>query len=269
MSPAQKTKHVTERVSVKPSVLIISGLDPSGDAGFLADVRTASFLGCRPVGVVSAMTVQNRSRFVKQSAISHNLIKDQLRTVLEEERPKAVKIGMLGNKDNIDAIVDILREYTLPNVVLDPVLRSSTGGWLLPERDMPSLRDRLIPQTLIITPNAVEARELSGSIIIDRESAELATKKLAELGVPGIALKGGHIEGDPVDTFNFMGEIDQIAEKRLEGDFHGTGCLFSTALACFLALGEQPVRSFRRAHRFVRWMMERHQGYWVFPGRAK
>ena len=258
-----------ERQLMKPAVLIISGLDPSGDAGFIADVRTVSYLGCRPVGVVSAMTVHNSREFKRQSSISYDLMRDQLRLLLDEVKPKAVKIGMLGRKENINAVVDILKEYTLPNVVLDPVFRSSTGGWLIDERDLPVLRDRLIPEALVLTPNVVEAKTLMDIPIFDKESAEKAVIELAKLGVPGIALKGGHMDGDPVDTFNFLGETVQITEKRLDGEFHGTGCLFSSAMAAFLALGEQPVLSFRRAHRFLRWMMEQHRGSWAFPGRVK
>jgi len=248
------------------TVMIISGIDPSGGAGFVVDVAVASFLGVTPCGVVTNLTVQNAAVFKKNYQVAPEVIKEQIKLIIEEHRPDAVKIGMLGDHEMILAVNDIVREYNLGNIVLDPLMISSTGYPLTTEKAFSILEERLLPLTYILTPNINEAVRLANSSIGTAEEVAAAAEFISEkYGCRGVLIKGGHLGGDPLDTLYFDGRTEQLTSKRIEGDFHGTGCILSTSLASFLAKGKDAFEAFSLAKRCQQYLIENNvNGKWSF-----
>jgi hydroxymethylpyrimidine/phosphomethylpyrimidine kinase len=227
-------------------VLLVSGLDPSGGAGFLADARVATLLGCRPVGVVTALTDQNSLAVVAANPVDSLVVGELLSTLLSDVEVSAVKIGMLGHAATARAVGEALKLTAAP-VVWDPVLRPTRGDVDLFDGDAREALEELAPHLTVITPNAEEASLLSGIHVHDEESALAAAKKLRALGVPAVLVKGGHLAGpdQAVDLLVMPDGETPLRGPRVQLDqpVHGTGCALSTAIACHLAFG----RSLREA----------------------
>lgn len=222
------------------TLLVISGLDPSGGAGFLADAEVARAHGVRAVGVVTATTVQDTTGVRAVTPVALESLDEALTALLSDVEIDAVKIGMLGDVRAAEVIARALAATRAP-VVWDPVLMPSRGGVPLLVGD-PGLAVRdLLPEVRLITPNAVEAAALTGIRVIDE-----ATARAAASAIPAAAVlvKGGHIPGpEAVDTLRDGLEFARFAGARIEtGPLHGTGCVLSSAIACGLALG-QPLRA--------------------------
>lgn len=248
------------------SLLVISGFDPSGGAGFIVDMQVASRIGLLPVGVITNNTVQNSRHFYKNYHGSFDVIKDQIEAIVEERRPDAVKIGMIGQFKMVDAIVDILIEQKFPNVVLDPLFKASTGFELANPQAFKTMKERLFPKVFLLTPNISEAERITGNVINNTVDMQDTAKLISEsYDIPAVVVKGGHLEGEPVDVLYYLNSFVTLRGKRLKGDFHGTGCVFSSAIASFLALGMTAENAFRNAHQFQHSMMKRRvDGQWNF-----
>ncbi|MFP4458275.1 MAG: hydroxymethylpyrimidine/phosphomethylpyrimidine kinase [Candidatus Zixiibacteriota bacterium] len=248
------------------NILIISGLDPSAGAGFITDLQVASRIGLRPVGVITNNTVQNAEHFYKNYHNSPEVVKDQISAIVEEHTIDAVKIGMIGQFRMVDALVDTLIKYGLPNIVLDPLIRSSTDFELTTPKAYKTMKERLFPKIFAITPNISEAEKISGKIIVTPKDMQKTAEYISkEFDIPAVIIKGGHLDGDPVDVLYYLGHFVQLRSRRLPGDFHGTGCVFSTAMASFLAEGLPPDRAFKMAHKFQQTMMrKRIDNHWNF-----
>lgn len=234
-------------------VLIISGLDPSGGAGFIADVRVASQHGRRPVGVVTALTEQDTTGVRRVHVMNPEHVSDQVRALLSDVEVAAVKIGMLGSLAMCEALEKALALTAAP-VVWDPVVRPTRGGVALFDGDVHGAAAVLADHLAVLTPNAAEAALLWGKPVDDRESARAAAHGLAERYGCAALVTGGHIAGDAaVDMLASGGELSALSAPRVPGgsDVHGTGCALSTALACELAAGAGMVDAVRAAKRFV------------------
>lgn len=222
-----------------PAVLLVSGLDPSAGAGFLADARVATLLGCRPVGVVTALTDQNSLAVVAANPVDPGVVGEQLSTLLSDVEVAAVKIGMLGSAATARAVAEALKLTAAP-VVWDPVLRPTRGDVALFDGDPLEALDALSAHVTLLTPNADEAAELAGVAVRDEDSALRAGRRLRGLGVPAVLIKGGHLgDHDAVDLLVTGDGADALRgpRVRLDEPVHGTGCALSTAIACHLALG--------------------------------
>lgn len=236
-----------------PAVLIVSGLDPSGGAGFLADARAASILGCRAVGVVTALTDQNTLAVVAANPVDPVMVGDMLSTLLSDVEVAAVKIGMLGTAAIARAVGEALNLTAAP-VVWDPVLRPTRGDVTLYDGDVREALEALVPHVTVVTPNADEAAILSGRWVNDEASAIVAAKQLRELGIPAVLVKGGHLTGE--DAVDLLVDDDGVHPLRgprvaLEQSVHGTGCALSTAIACHLARGRTLREACAEAKAFV------------------
>ena len=235
-----------------PVVLTIAGFDPSSGAGITADIKTIAAHGCYGVACITALTVQSTSGVKRVEPVDPVLVKDTLDDLAEDLNIAAVRIGMLGSGKVVKAVADFLsgasakstsaRQGTprLPNIVLDPVLKSSSGVDLLDATGIKLLIDRLIPLCDVITPNIDEAAVLTGCKVTDPEEMKAAAARLHETGAAAVVVTGGHLDkASDLLSFTTKRGIEQEvfkAERQRSDSTHGTGCAFATAMACHLAL---------------------------------
>jgi hydroxymethylpyrimidine kinase/phosphomethylpyrimidine kinase len=223
---------------IKSTVLTIAGFDPSGGAGILADIKTISSLGSYGVAAITAITYQNTREVRGTYTTTADALKLQLETLLDDITINALKTGMLGTKENVEIISDIVSNHSLRPLVIDPVIISSSGYPLLEEKGVNTLKKRLIPLAEIITPNLLEASALSGMDVKNVEQMKEAAKAMFDLGVARVLITGGHLEEKPTDLLYEGREFTFFEGERIEGiEAHGLGCHFSAALATLLSQG--------------------------------
>jgi hydroxymethylpyrimidine/phosphomethylpyrimidine kinase len=236
-----------------PDVLICAGLDPSGGAGLIADVRVASMLGARPVGVVTALTIQNTQGVRSSHPLDADVVGAQIATLLSDIEVRAVKLGMLGAVDIAREIADGLHLTAAP-VVWDPVSAPSLGDVSFDRDLFAEMLRELAPHLTLITPNAGELEALTKRRIAGPDELVAAARHLAEgLGVAVLA-KGGHSGGpEAVDVLVERELVERLRSPRVpDGEHvHGTGCALSTAIAAHLALGASLVEACRAAKELV------------------
>lgn len=227
-----------------PIVLSFAASDPSGGAGIQADLLTLASLGCHPLSVITALTVQDTRGVRGVLPVAASLVADQARTLLADMAVAAFKIGLLGSSENIRVIAGIIAEYPGLPLVLDPVLASGRGDELADAEMIAGLRELLLPLTTILTPNILEARRLT---VGDRRpqddrqptQAECALS-LLDQGCAYVLLTGTH--DDTVRVINNLyrrgvGRVRSDACDRLPGSYHGSGCTLAAAIAAYLARG--------------------------------
>ncbi|MBN2124535.1 MAG: bifunctional hydroxymethylpyrimidine kinase/phosphomethylpyrimidine kinase [Deltaproteobacteria bacterium] len=238
-------------------MLSIAGSDSSCGAGIQSDIKTITSLGAHPLTAVTAVTAQNSLGIVSIHRIPARFVSLQIESVLEDVFPHAVKIGMLGTGSVVRATAKVLGKYGLQRIVLDPVLRATAGGTLLEPEALSLLRERLLPLAAVVTPNLEEAGILTGGTVRNLKDMEAAARAIRTLG-PDVVVTGGHLRGDPVDLV-YDGKITRlVAGPRIETPHtHGSGCVFSSALATFLAMGHGVGEAARHAQAFTRAAIER------------
>lgn len=256
-----------DRNRVAPNVLLCSGLDPSGGAGFIADTRVVTALGGRPVGVVTALTIQNTVAMQQMSPVDPDIFGGQLGTLLGDIEVGAVKIGLIGSVRIAEEIGFGLDRTNSP-VVWDPIGAPSRGRVELDARHFDEMIDFLKRHLTLITPNLPELEQLTNSRIGSRDGAIKAARELIDrIGAVAVLVKGGHWTDEPKPIDIFVGEdrvVDIEGEWVGKDDVHGTGCALSTAIATHLAHGKDIVEACREAKAFV----AAHIASAVRPGRG-
>jgi hydroxymethylpyrimidine/phosphomethylpyrimidine kinase len=224
-------------MSATPIVLSIAGYDPSSGAGVTADIKTAAAHGCYAVTCITALTVQSTAGVRRVEPLRAVTVADTLAELAKDFEIAAVRIGMLGSIEVADAVAGFLASSAFPNIVLDPILKSSSGADLLDPAGVEVLKTRLLPLADVVTPNIYEAAVLAGMPVEDLDGMRAAAGRLQELGARAVVVTGGHLP-EPVDLLCY-GEMErEYPGRRIESrSTHGTGCAFATALACRLALG--------------------------------
>ena len=219
-----------------PKVLTVAGSDSSGGAGVQADLKTFSAHGCYGMSVFSALTAQNTLGVQAVHAVPTDFFVQQLKSVFDDVPPDAVKTGMLPNAISVMSLAVLLKEKKAKNIVVDPVMVSTSGDRLVNKNAINALKTNLIPMADLITPNGPEAEILLGYQIVDPIKA---IENLLELGCKGVLLKGGHGDSpDCVDFYGHAGGIDIFeAPRHPTENTHGTGCTLSSAIAANLAKG--------------------------------
>ncbi len=227
-----------------PVVLTIAGFDPSSGAGITADIKTIAAHGCYGIACIAALTVQSTTGVQRVEGVDPVLVTDTLEGLAADIPIAAVHIGMLGTAKVVKAVAEFLgrRPGTarLPNVVLDPILKSSSGADLLDGAGIKVLIERLIPLADVITPNVDEAAALTNLKVTDLDEMRAAAAKLHEMGAVAVVVTGGHLE-KAIDLLSFTtkrGVEEEVfkAERQRSNSTHGTGCAFATAIASHLAL---------------------------------
>jgi hydroxymethylpyrimidine/phosphomethylpyrimidine kinase len=228
-----------------PTVLSIAGSDSGGGAGIQADLKAFARCGVHGMTAITAITAQNTVGVEAVESVSPDMIVAQIGSVAEDIGVDAVKIGMLGTAETVDAVVEALRLVGEAPVVVDPVMVAESGAVLLDEEARAALVERLLPLATVVTPNIPEARALAGAE--ERDSQEDLAREVLALGPRAVVVTGGHSER-VVDIFFDGRESAEIAGDRHPGGAaHGSGCTHSSALAAFLAQGETPLEAARRA----------------------
>lgn len=221
-----------------PVILTIAGFDPSSGAGVTADIKTIAAHGCYGIAAITALTVQSTAGVRQVSPVAQQLLADSLEELVSDVQVSAVHIGMLGSGEIASRVAEFLEKTKLPNVVLDPVLEASSSAKLLDEAGIAILTERLLPLAAVITPNVNEAALLTATDVTNVDAMKSAAQSLHEMGAKGVVITGGHLER-AVDLLSVSGEFVQVFRSdRLDSqNTHGTGCAFSTAITCQLAMG--------------------------------
>lgn len=237
-----------------PIVLVFAASDPSGGAGIQADIMTLSSMGCHPLTVVTAITVQDTLGVESVHPLDADLIEDQARAVLEDMPVAAFKVGLVGSVEAVAVIAEIVSDYPDIPLVFDPVLASGRGDELSTDDVVAAIREMLLPQTTVLTPNSLEARRLAEEDA-DEDAPDLATcaQRLVSEGCEFVLVTGTH-ENTAKVINTLHGENGQIRSDRwprLPGSYHGSGCTLASAIAANLANGQDLADAVRDAQDYT------------------
>lgn len=231
--------------------LTIAGSDPTGGAGLQADLRVFRAMEVYGISVPSVLTAQDTVGVYNIQDIPTGFFAEQLEALLNDIRPDALKTGMLYSAEIMETISEKVREYSLQNLVIDPVTVSSTGVLLVQEGALDALKKYLFPLAKVVTPNIYEASVLTGMDIRNEKDMKEAMLKLREQGPEAVVITGGHMEEKAVDMLFDGAEFLSLENEKLEGQYHGTGCVFSSVVTACLAKGYGVKEAFIKAKEFV------------------
>jgi phosphomethylpyrimidine kinase len=243
------------------TVMSIAGFDPSGCAGALADIKTFAAMGCFGTAAVTSLTFQNTVAVYGASHQTADALRSQIEPVINDFEIAAVKIGMTPTRELIEAVAEIVEIKRLPNVVVDTVIRSTSGYDLIDEDAIGALIERLLPLADVITPNMAEAERLTGLEAQDLDGMKRAARRIHEMSAApkslrtarrAVLVKGGHMKDEATDVL-FDGHEFQIfrAPKIATRETRGTGCTLSSAIAALLARGCDIPEAVARAKQYL------------------
>jgi hydroxymethylpyrimidine kinase/phosphomethylpyrimidine kinase len=241
----------------EPAVLTIAGLDPSGGAGVIADIRTLMEFGCLPTAVLTSITFQNTLGVfgaVHQSAAT---VRSQVEPLLRELNVAAVKTGMLPTAEIVVEVARLVRETNLPAPVVDPVMNSTSGAKLISDDAFLALENELLPLARVVTPNIPEAERLAGFRISNTSDMHRAAQAIRGLGIRAVIIKGGHLQeqkkrAEAIDILDNDGVVTIFRSVRIDlAGVRGTGCTLSAGIAACLAKGMSLEDAVRAAKQYV------------------
>ncbi len=248
-----------------PVALTIAGLDPSGGAGIVADIKTFTAFGCFATAVVTSLTFQNTTGVFGAIHQTVESVRSQILPIAKDFQIASVKTGMLPTKEIIEEVARLVKKKTFPSPVVDPVVRSTSGFDLIDDEALRSLIKKLFPLSLIVTPNIPEAEQITGIEIKTIEDMKRAAVLIRKLGAKAVLVKGGHLEGiqnskfkiqnskpKAIDVLDNDGNVLILSQRRIETtSTHGTGCTLSSAIAACLGQGMNLQEAVATAKRFV------------------
>ena len=238
-----------------PLVMSFAATDPSGGAGLQADMLTIASMGCHPLSVVTAITVQDTSGVEDVLPMDPEWVVDQARAMLEDVLVSAFKIGMLGSVENVVAIAEVLADYPDVPFVMDTVLASGRGDELADEDMLDAMRELLIPQATIVTPNSIEARRLAMDEDNEEDdpSLEECARRILAMGCEYVLITGTHEQSSKVinTLYSEQGVVRSDSWARLPGSYHGSGCTLASAIAALLAQGVEVADAVREAQEYT------------------
>lgn len=245
---------MTTAASAYPVALTIAGSDSGGGAGIQADLRTFAFHCVHGTSALTCITAQNTLGVHRVDALPAAAVVAQIQAVVEDIGVQAVKTGMLLNQEIITAVAEQVQTLKLKQLVVDPVMVSRTGAQLIDDAAIACLRQHLIPQALILTPNRYEAQILSGREIHTLADMQLAAEEIFQLGPQAVLVKGGGMGGDLQGIDLWYDGHERLTLQTLKVNTphtHGTGCTLSAAIAANLALGHPPLQATQNAKAYV------------------
>lgn len=237
-----------------PSVLTIAGFDGSGGAGIQADIKTISALGCYATSVLTALPVQNTQGVRNIFPIPVEAVSEQIESILDDIFPDAIKIGMVHTPELVETIVKTLVKYKNVPIVFDPVMVATSGHRLIEEQTIKTIIEKLFPIADIITPNMDEAGLLANMKVDTLDDMKIAGERIKELGCKNILLKGGHLETELITSllYNNAGHYRTFESAKITtNNTHGSGCTLSSAIASFIAQGNNIDKAVELAQNYV------------------
>ena len=231
--------------------LTIAGSDPTGGAGFQADLKTFQAMGVYGLSIPAALTAQNTNVVLEIKEIDPKFFSSQIDTLLQDSHPDAFKTGMLFSKEIVKIVSEKAKTYKLGNLVIDPVRASTSGASLMEEGVLESMKEHLFPIAKIVTPNMNEASVLTGLEIKNEDDMKKASITLLQSGPEAVIITGGHLKGKAIDILFDGSDFLSLEQERIEGEFHGTGCVFSSAITACLALDYEIKEAFIKAKDFT------------------
>lgn len=252
---------ITQRAKNKLVTLTIGGSDSGGGAGIQADIKTFSALGVHGTSAITAITAQNTLGVQHVFGLEPEVVTAQLRSIMNDFRVAYAKTGMLYSAEIVSAVGEHIEETGIP-LVVDPVIEAEAGGRLLRPDAVVALMKCLLPLAEVVTPNIFEARAIAGMEVNDIDSAEIAARRIADLGARAVIVKGGHL--DCTDLVLEDGKVHLLKGERVKGGNHGVGCTYSASLTAFLAKGLPLLEAAARAKQFaaqaISWSMNVGRG---------
>ncbi len=251
------------------TILIIAGSDSCAGAGMQIDLKTTAAHGVHATCALTAVTAQNTREVTAIQLVDPDMVVAQIRAVFADMKPQAIKIGMLGSSEIAQAVASELALHQDVPIVLDPVLVATAGGALTDAAAFDDIRDTLIAQATVITPNIPEAEALSGVSITNAASIGRAAQVFLNNGAKSVLIKGGHGDDEVIaDRLYTMTGMRKFKSERLDGEYHGTGCSLATAIACNLAKGLLLEDAVAAAHAYLadtlHYVVEQGSGSRVF-----
>ena len=242
-----------------PAVLTIAGSDSGGGAGIQADLKTFSALGCYGTSAITAVTVQNTVGVSGIHSITAEIVRQQIQAVMDDIKPVAIKIGMIHTTEQAITIANVLKIYPEVPVIFDPVMVSSSGYKLMKDSTINILKNELFPLAALVAPNLDEATLIADMNISTIEDMEVAATCFLKLGCNAVLIKGGHLKG--VSLYDVYADVNGL-KHQFKSDFinsrntHGTGCALSSAIAAYMALGNDILTSIEKAKSYVHQAIE-------------
>jgi hydroxymethylpyrimidine kinase/phosphomethylpyrimidine kinase len=234
-----------------PVALTIAGSDSGGGAGIQADLKTFAALGVHGTSAITAITAQNTTGVTDILELPVDLIRKQISAVVDDIGVQAAKTGMLSSAAIITAVAEAVREHRLSLLVVDPVMVAKGGAKLLRDDAIDAMRVQLLPLAAVVTPNLPEAEALLGRRIASIDERKQATRDLVAMGARAAIVKGGHA-ADATDLYFDGSQMIELRAERIDTvNTHGSGCVFSAAIAAWLALGSDPLHAAREAKSFI------------------
>ena len=235
-----------------PVALTIAGSDSGGGAGIQADLKTFAALGVHGTSAITAITAQNTVAVTDIFELAPALVVAQIDAVVSDLGVQAAKTGMLASSKIIEAVARAIAAHAITNLVVDPVMVAKGGAKLLRDDAVEALRMRLLPLAAVITPNLPEAEVILGRRIRTIDERRQAARDLVTLGARAAVVKGGHADGDVTDVYFDGSEMVELPGERIATtNTHGSGCVFSAAIAAGLANGLDPLDAVRQAKEFI------------------
>ncbi|EJF90606.1 bifunctional hydroxymethylpyrimidine kinase/phosphomethylpyrimidine kinase [Bartonella tamiae] len=248
-------------MALNPRILIVAGTDPTGGAGIVRDIETAAHMRVDASIAITSVNVQDDMCVSQKHPISGEIIAHQMSAVLQAQKIDAIKIGMTGTSDSIDAITQILTAYPVVPVIFDPVIMASSGGYLVDNACIDAIKAKLLKHCYCVTPNLFELSRLSNSELAENELIAIEqAKNIFNFGVPNILIKGGHAAGKTSNDILLNTSTQKIfTNPRINTSMRGTGCILSTAIACHIALGKHLNTAIEEAKNYVFHLLEKNK----------
>ena len=235
-----------------PVALTIAGSDSGGGAGIQADLKTFAALGVHGTSAITAITAQNTVAVTEILELPVAMVRAQIDAIVEDLGVQAAKTGMLSSAEIIETVAAAIQAHRIGNLVVDPVMVAKGGARLLREDAVDALRTRLLPLAAVLTPNLPEVEVLLGRRVTTLDERRQAARDLLALGPRAVVVKGGHAGGDAIDVYWDGATLEELpAERIATANTHGSGCVFSAAIAAGLAQGLDSLTAVRAAKEFI------------------
>lgn len=238
-------------MEARKTLLTIAGFDPTGGAGITRDLKVFNDLGFSGVASITSIVVQDTFDVRAVYPVPFYQFQKQIQTLVSDVKVHGVKIGVIGNSEILSYLSEFLEKNAFPFVVIDPIIRSARGRAFLKERDVIIMTERLFPLATVVTPNIDEASEILGKKISTPEDMESSAVEIWKKCKVPVLIKGGHLKGEKVDILYDGKGIFKVKGEEIRKNVHGTGCILSSAILCYLASGLSLRESVRRGKEFV------------------